>query len=417
MPLRPVLNDFIGEERAAATSAQRAQDAQRSPIARSRRRTTTGSTGKAFLAQSLREPGIEHSAQVGLVQIAPQDALGYVRTSSRQWLAQQAAPLEHAMAQWRRSILEDDEIDRIRSQPLARVAEEGEALSPAGGGVELPAKNHGEIDVRPRPAAASGPRAEQVDGGKVRVAVPRSSKGVDSIGEILGHPTLREHAAIVMPRPRGSRDERDPVDPRIPCGQRRRLGAAAEQRARAEFGVDLPPPARAEPPQEVTGDENTRGRAGSVRRRQHRRGRPEPSRRREGHGRTDACGLRPSGASTARGRSRHRYRSLPPRGRRAAGRLRQAIPRTVLLARVPACHGGQDSNRYRETARASAYFKPPTLNVRTGRLNPLRVSDPTSCASAKLSAAVATRDETRICPSAASLQSRAARLVTVPIAP
>ena len=31
------------------------------------------------------------------------------------------------------SILEDDEIDRVRSQAPARVAEEGEALSPAGG--------------------------------------------------------------------------------------------------------------------------------------------------------------------------------------------------------------------------------------------------------------------------------------------
>jgi len=165
-------------------------------VARSRRRTTTGSTGKALLTQSLGEPGIQHAAQVGLVQIAPQDALGYVGTSLRQWLAQQAAPFEHAMAQWRRSVLEDDEIDRVRSQALARVAEEGEALSPAGSVVELPAKNHGEIDVRPRPAAASGPRAEQVDRGKVRVAAPSSSRRVDSIGEVLGHPTLRKHARL-----------------------------------------------------------------------------------------------------------------------------------------------------------------------------------------------------------------------------
>ena len=186
-------------------------------IARSRRRTTTGSTGKAFLAQSLREPGIEHAAQVGLVQIAPHDALGYVRTSLRQWIAQQAAPLEHAMAQRRRSVLEDDEIDRVRSQALARVAEQGEALSPAGGSVEVLAKNHGEIDVRPRPFAASRPRAEQVDRGEVRVAAPGSSKGVDSIGEVLGHPTLRGHAAIVMPGPGVVRDEKDPVDQHIPC--------------------------------------------------------------------------------------------------------------------------------------------------------------------------------------------------------
>src|SRR5438132_1896014 len=59
----------------------------------------------------------------------------------------------------------------------------------------------------------------------------------------------------------------------------------------------------------------------------------------------------------------------------------------------------------------------PMLNVRTGRLKPLRVRDPTSGASAKPSAAVATRDETRICPSVASPHSSAARLVTVPLAP
>ena len=57
------------------------------------------------------------------------------------------------------------------------------------------------------------------------------------------------------------------------------------------------------------------------------------------------------------------------------------------------------------------------LNVRTGLCKPLRASDPTSCASANPSAAVATRDDTKIRPSVASLQSRAARLVTVPIAP
>ena len=52
-------------------------------IGRSRRRTTTGSTGKALLAQQLGEPGIEHAAQVGLVQIASQDALGDLDASLR----------------------------------------------------------------------------------------------------------------------------------------------------------------------------------------------------------------------------------------------------------------------------------------------------------------------------------------------
>ena len=134
------------------------------------------------------------------------------------WIAQQATPLEHAMAQWRRSVLEDDEIDRVRSQALARVAEEGEALSPAGGRVEFLAKNHGEIDVRPRPSATSRPRAEQVDRGKVRVAAPGASQGVHSIGEVLGHPTLRGHAAIVMRGPGVARVEKDPADQRSPVG-------------------------------------------------------------------------------------------------------------------------------------------------------------------------------------------------------
>ena len=109
------------------------------------------------------------------------------------------------MAQWRRSVLEDDEIDGVRSQALTRVADQGEALLPAGGRGESLAKNHGEIDIRPRPSSASGPRAEQVDRGKVGVAAPGSSQGVDSIGEVVGRPALRKHAAIVMPDPRVAR--------------------------------------------------------------------------------------------------------------------------------------------------------------------------------------------------------------------
>lgn len=127
------------------------------------RRADSTSTAKALLAESLGEARIEHSAQVRLVQIAPQDVLGYFCASCRRCVVQQAAPLEHPVPQWRRSVLEDDEIDRVRSQALACVTEEGEALSPAGVSVELLAKNHGEIDVRSRPSAAAGPRAEQVD--------------------------------------------------------------------------------------------------------------------------------------------------------------------------------------------------------------------------------------------------------------
>jgi hypothetical protein len=160
---------------------------------------TTGSTGKASLAQSLREPGIEHAAQIGLVQILSQDALGHARAATRQCLAQQATVLEDAMAQGRRSVLEENEIHRVRAQALARVAEQGEALSPAGVGVEPLAKNHRKIDVRPGPVAASRPRAEQIDRGELGVATPGPHERVDSIVEIPRQRTLDKHVAIVMP--------------------------------------------------------------------------------------------------------------------------------------------------------------------------------------------------------------------------
>jgi hypothetical protein len=177
-------------------------------IARSLLRTTTGSTGKALLAQSLCEAGIEDAAQVSLVQIAPQDVLGNFCAPFRQWIVQEAAPLEDPVSQWRRSVFEYHEIDRVCSKALARVAEEGKTLSPAGVRAELFAKNHGEIDVRPRPFAAAGPRTEQVDCGDVRVTAPGLTEGPDPIGEILGHWTLRAHVAIVRPGPRQARGEK-----------------------------------------------------------------------------------------------------------------------------------------------------------------------------------------------------------------
>ena len=126
-------------------------------IARSLRRTTTGSTGKASLAQSLREPGIEHAPEVRLVQIVPQDALGHACASSWQGVAQQAAVLEYAMTERDRNVLEDDEIDGLCFQALARIGEQGEALSPASVGVELLAKDHGKIDVGSWPTTARRP--------------------------------------------------------------------------------------------------------------------------------------------------------------------------------------------------------------------------------------------------------------------
>ena len=61
--------------------------------------------------------------------------------------------------------------------------------------------------------------------------------------------------------------------------------------------------------------------------------------------------------------------------------------------------------------------RPSALKVRTGLRKPLSVSVPTSSTSISSSRAAATRDDTRICPPLASPQSRAARFVTVPMAP
>ncbi len=63
------------------------------------------------------------------------------------------------------------------------------------------------------------------------------------------------------------------------------------------------------------------------------------------------------------------------------------------------------------------YRKPRTLQTGTGRASPFSVTGPTSAASMMLSTAPATRAEIKICPLAASAHSRAARFVTVPIAP
>src|SRR5512145_2146781 len=70
-----------------------------------------------------------------------------------------------------------------------------------------------------------------------------------------------------------------------------------------------------------------------------------------------------------------------------------------------------------QQAEHRSYFNPRTLQVGTGRASPLNVTGPTSSASIMSSTAAATLAEIRICPPRASPQSRAARFVTVPIAP
>ena len=72
---------------------------------------------------------------------------------------------------------------------------------------------------------------------------------------------------------------------------------------------------------------------------------------------------------------------------------------------------------YVEGVAGPGEIRPRTLQVGTGRASPLSASAPTSSASIMSSPAAATRAETRIWPPPASPHSRAARFVTVPIAP
>jgi hypothetical protein len=58
-----------------------------------------------------------------------------------------------------------------------------------------------------------------------------------------------------------------------------------------------------------------------------------------------------------------------------------------------------------------------TLNVGTGFARPFRVSAPSGSVSIRSSVSFATRSEIRICDGFASAHRRAARFVTVPIAP
>jgi hypothetical protein len=60
---------------------------------------------------------------------------------------------------------------------------------------------------------------------------------------------------------------------------------------------------------------------------------------------------------------------------------------------------------------------PSTLNVGTGLTSPLSASDPIASVSIRPSTAVATREEMRTWLPLASLHRRAARFVTVPMAP
>ena len=82
------------------------------------------------------------------------------------------------------------------------------------------------------------------------------------------------------------------------------------------------------------------------------------------------------------------------------------------FARLPAAPAGYQAPLIR-----SGHRRPRTLQMCTGRASPFSATGPICSASIMFSTAPATRAEIKISPPAASPQSRAARFVTVPIAP
>src|SRR2546426_12427559 len=92
------------------------------------------------------------------------------------------------------------------------------------------------------------------------------------------------------------------------------------------------------------------------------------------------------------------------------------LPVPDLVERA-GCGGARSRANHARDSHDDAALRPSTLHVGTGRARPLRAMGPISSASISFSTAEATREEMRICPPLASPQSRAARLVTVPMAP
>src|SRR5215510_11493945 len=92
-------------------------------------------------------------------------------------------------------------------------------------------------------------------------------------------------------------------------------------------------------------------------------------------------------------------------------RLRARDPVALLSTLSPS--GGEGEGPDYE----AGGFRPRALKVGTGLRKPFNVSFPTSSSSISPSTAPATREATRIWSPLASPQRRAARLVTVPIAP
>jgi len=115
---------------------------------------TTGSTGKAPLADATRETGIEQAAQRLLVEVTAEDALRDRGAPSWLRLAEKPPASKHTVTEHDRRILEHDHVHRVGTKPTGRIGHEVEALAPPRPGVEPGGKCHGEIDVRARAGTA-----------------------------------------------------------------------------------------------------------------------------------------------------------------------------------------------------------------------------------------------------------------------
>ncbi len=163
----------------------------------------SGSTGKAPLADSRLEAGIEHAPHGLLVQVPAKDTLRNFDASPRLWLAEEPATTEHAVTEYGRGVLEHHHVHRIGAEPAARVGHEIEALAPPCRRIVVGGECHGKIDVRARARMARCPGAKQIDRRDRRVGRPGIRKKANTLVQVLWKRTFGEHARIVR---RGSRE-------------------------------------------------------------------------------------------------------------------------------------------------------------------------------------------------------------------
>ena len=116
-------------------------------IARRMPRTTAGSTAKAPLAHPAPEPGVQHCAQMSLVEVLAHDPLGDLDPAPRVAFAEQPAAREHSMAEERRCVLEHHDVHRVGTEARARISDQIEPLAPACTRLEPAPERDCEVDV------------------------------------------------------------------------------------------------------------------------------------------------------------------------------------------------------------------------------------------------------------------------------